>query len=80
MVLWLRRMAALSLLALVVAFPAAGQSTGAVAGTVIDSAAAQGVIGARVTVAGTPRATMTDERGRYRLAGLAAGITRSVSE
>ncbi|MGI8507977.1 MAG: TonB-dependent receptor [Gemmatimonadaceae bacterium] len=80
MVLWLRRTAALNLLVLVAAFPAAGQSTGAVAGTVVDSAAAQGVFGARVIIAGTTRATMTDERGQYRLTGLAAGdYTISVS-
>lgn len=67
---------AAALLALAAGFflsaPASGQATGSIAGTVTEAPALP-LSGARVTVVGVPRAAITDERGQYRLDGLAAG-------
>ena len=51
----------------------AAQGTASVTGRVVDSASAQPVAGARVTVAGTARGALTDRDGRYLLQGLPAG-------
>ncbi len=51
----------------------AAQGTASVTGRVVDSAAAQPVAGARVTLVGVPNGTLTDRDGRYLLQGLAAG-------
>jgi hypothetical protein len=40
---------------------------------VVDSATAQPIAGARVTITGRPNGTLTDRDGRYLLQGLAAG-------
>ncbi|MGH9260624.1 MAG: TonB-dependent receptor plug domain-containing protein, partial [Acidimicrobiales bacterium] len=50
----------------------AGQATGGVAGTIRDPAG-RGVAGAVVSVVGDSIATLADEAGRYRLAGILAG-------
>lgn len=54
------------------AFPVLAQATGSVAGTVVQASATP-VVGARVSVSVVQRAAITDERGRYRIDGLAPG-------
>jgi len=52
----------------------AGQGgTASVTGRVVDSATAQPVSGARVSIVGTVTGTLTDRDGRYLLSGLPAG-------
>lgn len=69
-----RRWALLSLaLAGVLSSRLAAQGTASVTGRVVDSASAQPVIGARVTIVGSTSGTLTDRDGRYLLQGLAAG-------
>lgn len=53
--------------------PAAAQETGRVAGTVRAGGGGEPVAGARVTVAGTARAALTDVSGRYALDRVPAG-------
>lgn len=62
------------LLGVVLAIPSSvlAQATGTITGTVTETPALP-LAGARVTVVGVQRAAVTDERGRYRLDGLAAG-------
>jgi TonB-linked SusC/RagA family outer membrane protein len=65
---------AFSLLALFgVPGTATAQGSGNIQGTVTDSASRRPVIGAQVSVAGSNRATLTDEAGRYALRGVPAG-------
>ena len=54
--------------------PAAAQggATGVVAGTVVDTSGAP-IVSATVQLAGAARTTTTDDRGAFRLAGVAAG-------
>lgn len=54
---------------------AAAQSPGVVVGSVVDPSGAP-VHGAEVRIAGAPRAALTDERGRFRLDGVAPGTVR----
>jgi len=49
------------------------QGTASVTGRVVDSATAQPVAGARISVVGRTSGTLTDRDGRYLLQGLAAG-------
>jgi outer membrane receptor for ferrienterochelin and colicins len=68
---WLRRLLAGALL-----FPAvlaAQGSTGAIQGRVTDATTDSAVAGAVVLVSGTQRQASTNERGEYRIDGLAAG-------
>ena len=52
---------------------AQGGGTASVTGRVVDSATAQPVAGARVSIVGSALGTVTDRDGRYLLANLAAG-------
>jgi TonB-linked SusC/RagA family outer membrane protein len=52
---------------------ATAQGLASVQGTVTDSATRRPVVGAAVSIAGTTRATITDDAGRYALRGLRAG-------
>jgi TonB-dependent starch-binding outer membrane protein SusC len=61
------------LLTVVATVPLQGQTTGSVAGTVTEQNAQRPVAGAHVTVAGTARNAITDERGRFVIAGVPAG-------
>jgi TonB-linked SusC/RagA family outer membrane protein len=71
---YLQRSALLALSLAVMYPPSVGaQGTASVTGRVVDSAAAQPVAGARVTLVGLPNGTLTDRDGRYLLQGLAAG-------
>ena len=69
----LRSLASCVLVSLAVALPARAQGTGAIAGTVTAAETARPLDGVRVFVAGTVRAAVTNERGQYRLEGLASG-------
>jgi TonB-linked SusC/RagA family outer membrane protein len=53
--------------------PLAAQGTATVSGRVVDSATAQPVAGARVSVVGATIGTLTDRDGRYLLQGVPAG-------
>ena len=71
---YLQRSALLALSLAVMYPPSVGaQGTASVTGRVVDSAVAQPVAGARVTLVGLPNGTVTDRDGRYVLQGLAAG-------
>jgi TonB-linked SusC/RagA family outer membrane protein len=71
---YLQRSALLALSLAVMYPPSVGaQGTASVTGRVVDSAVAQPVAGARVTLVGLPNGTLTDRDGRYLLQGLAAG-------
>jgi len=56
--------------------PLGAQGTASVTGRVVDSATAQPVSGARVSLVGLAGAALTDRDGRYMLQGLAAGPAR----
>jgi iron complex outermembrane receptor protein len=58
----------------VLARPLAAQGPAVLAGTVTDAATAQPVAGATVLVSGTLARAVTDAAGRYRIAGLPAGV------
>ena len=49
------------------AAPLLAQSAGVVAGTVTESGTNRAISGVRISVAGTARAAVTDERGQYRI-------------
>ncbi|HUR02024.1 MAG TPA: SusC/RagA family TonB-linked outer membrane protein, partial [Nonomuraea sp.] len=53
----------------------ASAQTGAIRGTVTDSATGRGVPSAQVTIPGSTRGAVTDDQGRYTLGGLPAGST-----
>jgi hypothetical protein len=64
-----------SLLAfLILGLAAVASSGAALNGRVIDGGSAAPLAGAYVTVAGTSRATFTDDQGRYSLANLPPGV------
>lgn len=56
------------------ALPAAAQQTGAIVGRVTERASGNAVPDANVVIVGTTRGARTNDQGRYRIAGLAAGI------
>ena len=66
------RLAALCLAGLVGSVPALAQETGSITGRVSDLGGAP-YVGAEVTVTDLGLKTMTDEQGRYRILGVAAG-------
>lgn len=61
-----------AVLLLTLAMPAFAQDTGAVRGRVVDGEG-QALVGAQVTMQGSPLATETDGSGRFSLFGLGAG-------
>lgn len=65
--------AATSVAALLVPGGISAQATGAIAGTVTDSATRQPVPGVQITIVGTTRGTLTDDAGRYVLRSVAPG-------
>ncbi|HJU67485.1 MAG TPA: carboxypeptidase regulatory-like domain-containing protein, partial [Gemmatimonadaceae bacterium] len=60
------------LLSALAAAPAAAQN-GQIAGTVSDSSSGAPIIGAQVTVAGTTLGALTNDEGRFSIAGVSAG-------
>jgi len=50
--------------------------TGAIAGQVVDATNLQPIVGAQVFVPGSDLGTLTDEEGRYRVAGVPSGQVR----
>ena len=55
----------------------AQQTVGSIAGTVVDQATRRPISDVQVTVVGTQRGAVTDQQGRFRIAGVPAG-TRQV--
>ncbi len=53
--------------------PLAAQEAGGIRGVVTDAATDSAIAGATVLLAGTPLSTVTNARGEFRLAGVAAG-------
>jgi TonB-linked SusC/RagA family outer membrane protein len=71
---WPGAQVALALLLGVTALqPVAAQGTGAVRGTVTDSATGRPVAGVQLTVSGAPARAVTTEAGTYQLTGIPAG-------
>lgn len=62
-----------SVLVALAAVPANAQTGGAVAGRVTDAGSGSALSGARVTVSGTTRQTVTNAQGEFRLTGIPAG-------
>jgi TonB-dependent SusC/RagA subfamily outer membrane receptor len=76
--IWILRTTIAGALALMAAFPlAAQQQTGAVTGTVTDSASGQPLPGAQVLIVGTQLGTTVTSSGQYTLRNVPAG-TRTV--
>ncbi|MEO8479375.1 MAG: TonB-dependent receptor [Gemmatimonadota bacterium] len=66
----------LPVLAILVAGPLVGQSTGGLVGTVTDASTGAPIGGVNVRLDGGATATLTDPRGEYRFRGLSAGLHR----
>src|SRR5215217_7781532 len=65
---------------LAVAAPAWAQSTGTIAGRVVDRATQRPIGGIQVRVVGTTRGAQTDETGAYRIAAVPTGVTQVVAQ
>jgi TonB-linked SusC/RagA family outer membrane protein len=67
-------------MALALAAPAWAQSTGTIAGRVIDRQTQRPLASVQVRIVGTTRGAQTDEGGNYRLVNVAAGVTQLAAQ
>jgi TonB-linked SusC/RagA family outer membrane protein len=66
--------------ALAFAAPAWAQSTGTIAGRIIDRTTQRPVAGVQVRIVGTARGAQTDEAGAYRIVSVPSGVTQLAAQ
>jgi TonB-linked SusC/RagA family outer membrane protein len=66
--------------ALAIAAPAWAQSTGTIAGRVIDRQTERPLASVQVRIVGTTRGAQTDETGSYRIVGVPAGVVQIAAQ